>query len=256
MFRAAPGNATQQMRPAAQETLASWMDNIAADDSDLSKAEKVVANKPASAVDACWKPDGTRVNEPAVVNGTGTCAELYSPHRLPDQMAGKPIGSTVIKCELKPIVAGDYGSPNANQLARLNAIFPGGVCDYTKPGVGEQEFDDTWRSYGPERSDRKRRSLSLQAKRAGGSKQSGKRKGGKVRSKLVAKARPCPQAKQQKVVFERRAGGKWRRIGSAYTSGGGCKATLETRLPRRTKVRATAPGGDGYAGATDTARTR
>jgi hypothetical protein len=24
-------------------------------------------------------------------------------------------------------------------LARLNAVFPGGVCDWSKPGVGQQE---------------------------------------------------------------------------------------------------------------------
>jgi hypothetical protein len=27
----------------------------------------------------------------------------------------------------------------AAQLARLNAVFPGGVCDWSKPGVGQQE---------------------------------------------------------------------------------------------------------------------
>ena len=254
MFRAAEGNAANQMRPVAQATLANWMDRIAADHSDRSQAEKVIADKPADAVDACWTPAGTCVNEPAVVNGTGTCADLYSPHRLPDQAAGKPIGSIVIKCQLKPVVASDYGSPGPNQLARLRAIFPGGVCDYSKPGVGQQPLGGTWRNYGPKRADPRGRKLKLEVKKAGGKGKGARGKDRRPESRLVAKLKPCPEANRQKVVFERRANGEWRRLGAAYSEGGSCKATLEARLGGAKKVRATAAAGSGYDGARDTAR--
>ena len=35
-------------------------------------------------------------------------------------------------------------APTAEQLAKLRQIFPDGVCDYTKPGVGEERLAGTW----------------------------------------------------------------------------------------------------------------
>ena len=44
----------------------------------------------------------------------------------------------IFKCQLKPIDAADYKTaPNADQMAQLKAVFPDGVCDYSKPGVGQ-----------------------------------------------------------------------------------------------------------------------
>jgi hypothetical protein len=57
-------------------------------------------------------------------------------------VAGGPIEGGVFKCALQSIGSalgrGLYGSwvPNAAELARLQQIFPTGVCDYTKPDVG------------------------------------------------------------------------------------------------------------------------
>jgi len=31
----------------------------------------------------------------------------------------------------------------------LEAMFPGGVCDWSKPGVGQVPNTRTWLSYGP-----------------------------------------------------------------------------------------------------------
>jgi len=48
----------------------------------------------------------------------------------------------VLKCQLKPIDRNDYATalpPMTNdQFAQLAAIFPSGVCDYSKPGYGQQ----------------------------------------------------------------------------------------------------------------------
>jgi hypothetical protein len=35
------------------------------------------------------------------------------------------------------------------ELAQLNAIFPQGVCDWTKPGVSQQAATDTWLRFMP-----------------------------------------------------------------------------------------------------------
>ncbi|RZL86116.1 MAG: hypothetical protein EOP73_32005, partial [Variovorax sp.] len=41
--------------------------------------------------------------------------------------------------QLRPLDASEYGGRlDATQLARLQAVFPGGVCDWSKPGVGQQ----------------------------------------------------------------------------------------------------------------------
>ena len=36
-------------------------------------------------------------------------------------------------------IASDCSGSSASQQARLNAVFPNGVCDWTKPGVGQQD---------------------------------------------------------------------------------------------------------------------
>jgi hypothetical protein len=55
-------------------------------------------------------------------------------------VAGGPLEENILKCQLKPLSASDYAPAvfTAAQLARLNAAFPGGVCDWSKAGVGQQ----------------------------------------------------------------------------------------------------------------------
>jgi len=36
---------------------------------------------------------------------------------------------------------------NDAEWARLNAIFPTGVCDWSKPGVEQQDLEGTWLSF-------------------------------------------------------------------------------------------------------------
>jgi hypothetical protein len=46
---------------------------------------------------------------------------------------------------LKSIDWADYTvSFTAAEQARLEAIFPEGVCNYTKPGVEQVDMKDTW----------------------------------------------------------------------------------------------------------------
>jgi hypothetical protein len=52
--------------------------------------------------------------------------------------AGGPLAGNILKCQLKPVATSDYQVTfSPAELVRLNAIFPGGVCDWTKPGVGQ-----------------------------------------------------------------------------------------------------------------------
>jgi hypothetical protein len=56
----------------------------------------------------------------------------------------------VIKCTLTDIDVETYSVEfTAEQQARLESIFPEGVCDWTQPGVGQQPMDGSWPDYGP-----------------------------------------------------------------------------------------------------------
>jgi hypothetical protein len=54
-----------------------------------------------------------------------------------------------IKCQLRPVDLGEYGAVSPAQEQRLRAAFPDGVCDYSRPGIGEQPLAGTWLSFGP-----------------------------------------------------------------------------------------------------------
>jgi hypothetical protein len=42
----------------------------------------------------------------------------------------------------------DYAQPLSDQeFARLETIFPQGVCDYSRPGVEQERLVGTWLSY-------------------------------------------------------------------------------------------------------------
>lgn len=119
-----------------------WVENITNDSSNDSAAAKVVRNKPAGLVDACYTVTGQRITDQTV------CQQLYPLHANPRLAAGEPLAQDVLKCALKNVNPRDYvPSLTADQLARLKAIFPEGVCDYSRPGVEQKPLAGTWLSY-------------------------------------------------------------------------------------------------------------
>jgi hypothetical protein len=125
-----------------------WLDNISRDKSGQNALAKVVRNKPAVLVDACWTADGKKIEEPASYRGPGRCNQLFPAHGNPRIAAGAPLTDDVLKCMLKPVNAADYQrSLTAEQLTRLKSIFPQGVCDYTRPGVQQSDNSQGWRRY-------------------------------------------------------------------------------------------------------------
>ena len=136
------------------DQMGAWLTAVAADTSSRSLAQKVVANKPADAVDACWTsasmtPPSTKIVERQTLDGPGQCNTLFPKGVPPEYVAGAPMALDVIKCQLKDIDMSDYKvSFTAEQRARLGSIFPDGVCDWSKKGV-KQARQVTWASYGP-----------------------------------------------------------------------------------------------------------
>tara|TARA_R110002072_G_scaffold284396_3_gene448535 strand:+ start:23711 stop:25726 length:2016 start_codon:yes stop_codon:yes gene_type:complete len=133
-----------------------WLSAIDHDDMSSPLLERIVAAKPAELVDDCFTSTGDRIVEPAVFNTQrlfdnteGQCNQLYPPHAGLRLVAGGPLSNDVMKCALKPINYEDYRVEfSQNEKERLMSIFPDGVCDWSKPGIG-QTTNQTWLSFGP-----------------------------------------------------------------------------------------------------------
>jgi hypothetical protein len=129
------------------DTMSKWLDNITADPAPLS-IDKVVRHKPAEAVDAYWDAEGKKIAEKATFNGKGGFNTMYPVHGEPRLIAGAPLTNDVLKCQLKPIQYSDYKvNFTVAQKARMASIFPSGVCDFSKPGVGQAPLKGTYQRY-------------------------------------------------------------------------------------------------------------
>jgi hypothetical protein len=120
-----------------------WLANIAHDNAPAeNQATKVVRDKPAELLDACYDTAGDKITN------LGTCQSLYPVHANPRLVAGQPLAQDILKCQLKAVDSAHYAtSLTAAQLARLKTIFPDGVCDYSRPGVEQHDLRDTWLAY-------------------------------------------------------------------------------------------------------------
>ena len=114
----------------------------------------MVRHKPAAAVDGCWmattdKP-ATFVAEPQTFSSKpdSKCNRAYPSYSFTRHVAGGPLDANVLKCQLKPIDPRDYAALTPADLQRLRTIFPGGVCDWSKPGVNQTPVVP-WASFGP-----------------------------------------------------------------------------------------------------------
>jgi Tannase-like family of unknown function (DUF6351) len=129
----------------ALKEMDTWLDNIAHDASATPIAAKVAKNKPAELADACWNDEGEKIVEPAVYGQPSKCNDLYPTHADPRIVAGSSMRNEMIKCQLKPLNRADYSASfTPDQWNQLQSAFPGGVCDYSKPGVGETALRGTW----------------------------------------------------------------------------------------------------------------
>lgn len=127
------------MNTSAFLTMDEWLTKLKADTSTAAIEQKVVAAKPAGATDHCLL--STDATQTVKVTDAAACdADPYLRKAAsPRQVAGGPLTEDILKCQLKPVAAADYaGRLDAAQLTRLQAVFPTGVCDWTKPGVGQQ----------------------------------------------------------------------------------------------------------------------
>jgi hypothetical protein len=127
--------------PMAFDVIDEWMANIAAH-----PRRGVVRNKPDRAVDSCFATDGSLIASGRRVwsgilddRRTGQCTERFPIYSTSRRVAGGPFEGGVWKCELQSVEEaigrGVYGAwqPTSEERARLEQVFPGGVCDYDRP---------------------------------------------------------------------------------------------------------------------------
>lgn len=115
-----------------------WLTRVEADTSGDPLSVKIVRNRPQEAADGCFQ-DGERTGEQA--------CSTYSLDDDPRLVAGMPDARDILKCQLKPLRRDDFPVTFTDgQWAGLQKAFPTGVCDWSKPGVGQQ-MNTPWLTY-------------------------------------------------------------------------------------------------------------
>jgi hypothetical protein len=117
-----------------------WMARVDADHRGVPLAQKIREDKPQSVTDRCT--DGNGLDIPSEV-----CDETVAKYGTPRLGADMPQADDTLDCQLKPLRRDDYdASFTDDEWKRLAAVYPDGVCDYSKPGVA-QHGATSWLTY-------------------------------------------------------------------------------------------------------------
>lgn len=104
--------------------------------------------EPSAAHDNCVTAEGDEIAGDDIYE-TGPCHDQYPLAGDPRTAAGAPLANHRIKCRLTPVNAKRYGVPiTSAQGTRLKRIFPDGVCNWNRRGVGQVPVARTWIDYG------------------------------------------------------------------------------------------------------------
>lgn len=112
-----------------------WLASVEADERDVPLSEKIVEDKPDALTHRCT--DGaTGTDLPSAY-----CDAVVQAYSTPRMEAGMATTDDTQKCQLVPLEEFDYGGVTFTEAewTRLEATFPDGVCDYSRPSVGDQD---------------------------------------------------------------------------------------------------------------------
>ncbi|MEA2412001.1 MAG: hypothetical protein QOC77_2562 [Thermoleophilaceae bacterium] len=108
-----------------------WLARVAADHRKIRLARKIIQDKPDTIAARCTDGQGHELP-------SETCDQTVASYGTPRQGADGPLAEDVMKCQLKPMRRDDYPVTfTDDQWKRLQQAFPGGVCNYGKPGVSQ-----------------------------------------------------------------------------------------------------------------------
>jgi Tannase-like family of unknown function (DUF6351) len=112
-----------------------WLSAVEADHSANPLSQKLIGDRPSDVHDQCT--DGAGL----VIPNQQVCQLINPIFSTPRIVAGESIATDQQKCQVRPLRRTDY-LPGAqftdDQWAQLQSAFPGGVCDWSKPGVDQQ----------------------------------------------------------------------------------------------------------------------
>jgi hypothetical protein len=125
--------------------MSQWLDALQADATEAPLLTRVARARPAAAVDACWTPEGVRIDEALEFASPGQCNALYPTHTTPRLAAGANLAGDAIVCALKPLQRTDYPVEfSGAEWATLEEVFAEGVCDYSQRGMAQEAVDGPW----------------------------------------------------------------------------------------------------------------
>jgi hypothetical protein len=110
-----------------------WLTAVERDHSSVSRARKIADDRPSDIQDRCT---------------ADLCKQWFATrYGTPRTVAGSDELNDIVKCTLRPLRRDDYGPLLTDaEWGELQAAFPGGVCDWSKPGTG-QTRNVAWLTY-------------------------------------------------------------------------------------------------------------
>jgi hypothetical protein len=121
-----------------------WLSGVENDGSDRPLAEKIVADRPADLHDRCVL---VAAAGPLPTDSICLPPLLQTRYGTPRTVAGALVTDDVNKCTVQPLRREDEPVTFTDaEWARMQAIFPSGVCDWSLPGVGQQPTIP-WQTY-------------------------------------------------------------------------------------------------------------
>ena len=124
-----------------------WLDALAKTPASGSAPDRLKRAKPAAAVDGCWDLEGDAHRRTGDVRRAGPMQRRCFPsHKNPRLVAGAPLADDITEVRAEAHRRSRLQSRRSppSELQTLNAIFPRGVCDYTKPGLNQAPLAGTY----------------------------------------------------------------------------------------------------------------
>lgn len=123
-----------------------WLSGLGVAEGNVPSLDEIGAARPEALVEGCMTRDADPEFLPMSLDRDPdtTCEQLYPSASFPREVAGESVRADVIKCETAAPVRSDYPAMTDPQWAELQEIFSAGVCDYTVPGVEQQDLLGTW----------------------------------------------------------------------------------------------------------------
>ncbi|HEY3510864.1 MAG TPA: DUF6351 family protein [Kribbella sp.] len=130
----------------AVDEMDAWLTQLTADGTSRPRISKIMAARPSGLAEGCRGTNGF-IAQPLDRNPASRCEKLFPSASFPREVAGAGVAADVIKCELRAPVRAEYRGFTDAQWNKLLAIFPGGVCDWSRPGIGQEPLEGTWLSF-------------------------------------------------------------------------------------------------------------